>query len=149
MPPVNFQLVLQVLTWGDQTQGFVKLINKQLRPESYNKIVMGAWDIAKKSCSVVCTEEVIDLMGDEPPDGFAMLINVPSDDDRLEDRRIPIIKNHHVEHKMGPNIISNTEQAANTGWDKSYGDWSGYGDMDNTGIFEDEDDGEELDYISN
>ena len=54
-----------------------------------------------------------------------------------------------MEHKTGPNIISITEQVANTGWDESYGDWSGYGDMDNTGIFEDEDDGEELDYISN
>ena len=88
-------------------------------------------------------------MGDEPADEFAMLINVPSDDDKLEDRKIPIIKNHHMECKMGPNIIRNTEQLANTGWDESYGDWSGYGDMNNTGIFEDEDDGEELDYISN
>ena len=135
--------------WGDQTRGFVKLINKQLRPESYDKIVMGAWDIAKKSRGVVCTEEVIDLTGDEPPDEFAMLIDIPSDDDELEDRKIPIVKNHRTERKMGPNIISNTEQAANTGWDESYGDRDGYGDMDNTGIFEDEDDGEELDYISN
>ena len=47
------------------------------------------------------------------------------------------------------NIISNTKQAAITGWDESYGNWNGYGDMDNTGIFEDEDDGEELDYILN
>ena len=100
--------------WGNQTQGFIKLINKQLRPGSYNKIVMGAWDITKKSHSVVCTKEVIDLMGDEPPDEFAMLINVPSDDDGLEDRKIPIIKNHHVEHKTGPNIISNTKQVENT-----------------------------------
>ena len=130
-------------TWGNQTRGFVKLINKQLRPGSYDKIAVGAWDITKKSHSVVCTEEVIDLMGDEPPDEFAMLI------DELEDRKIPIIKNHHMECKMGPNIISNTEKAANTGWDESYGDWSRYGDMDNTGIFEDEDDGEELDYILN
>ena len=114
--------------WGDQTRGFVKLINKQLRPESYDKIVMGAWDIAKKSRGVVCTEEVIDLTGDEPPDEFAMLINIPSDDDKLEDRKIPIIKNHCMEHKMGSNIISNTEQAANTGWDKSYGDWDRYSD---------------------
>ena len=67
----------------------------------------------------------------------------------MMDLKIPIIKNHHMEHKTGPNIISITEQVANTGWDESYGDWSGYGDMDNTGIFEDEDDGEELDYISN
>ena len=110
--------------WGNQTWGFVKLINKQLRLESYDKIVMQVWDIAKKSHSVVCTEEVIDLMGNEPPDEFAMLIDIPSDDDELEDRKIPIVKNHHTECKMGPNIISNTKQVG-------------------------EDDGEELDYILN
>ena len=60
-----------------------------------------------------------------------------------------MVKNHHAEHKMGPNIISHTEQAANTGWDESYGDWNGYRDMDNTGIFGDEDDGEDFDYILN
>ena len=88
-------------------------------------------------------------MGDKSPDEFAMLINIPSDYDKLEDRKIPIIKNHCMERKMGPNTISNTKQAANTGWDESYGDWDRYKDMDNTGIFEDEDDGEELDYILN
>ena len=66
-------------TWGDQTWGFIKLINKQLRLERYDKIVVGVWDIAKKSCSVVCTEEVIDLMGNEPPDEYTMLIDIPSD----------------------------------------------------------------------
>ena len=60
--------------WGDQTQGFINLINKQLRPGSYDKIVMGAWDITKKSCSVVCTEEVIDIMGNEPPDEYTCLL---------------------------------------------------------------------------
>ena len=88
-------------------------------------------------------------MGDKSPDKFAMLINIPSDYDKLEDRKIPIIKNHHMERKMGSNTISNTKQAANIGWDESYGDWDGYKDMDNTGIFEDEDDREELDYILN
>ena len=78
-----------------------------------------------------------------------MLIDIPSDDDELEDRKIPIIKNHHAECQMGPNIISNTKQMANTGWYESYGDRDGYRDMDNTGILEDEDNGEELHYILN
>ena len=65
--------------WGDQTQGFIKLINKWLRPGSYDKIVMGAQDITERSHSVVCTEEVIDLMGNEPPDEYTMLIDIPSD----------------------------------------------------------------------
>ena len=53
-------------------------------------------------------------MGDEPPDEFAMLIDIPLDDDKLEDRKIPIVKNHHMECKMGHNIISNTKQVENT-----------------------------------
>ena len=48
-------------------------------------------------------------MGDEPLDEFAMLIDIPLDDDKLEDRKIPIVKNHHAECKMGPNIINNTK----------------------------------------
>ena len=55
---------------------------------------MGAQDITERSHSVVCTEEVIDLTGDEPPDEFAMLIDVSSDDDGLED-------SHHQEPSHG------------------------------------------------
>ena len=87
MPPGEFSTCstgYNETTWGDQTQGFIKLINKQLRLESYNKIVVGAQDITKKSHSVICTKEVIDLMGDEPTDEFAMLIDIPSDDDNLK-----------------------------------------------------------------
>ena len=33
--------------WGDQTREFVKLINKRLRPKSYNNIVAGTQDFVK------------------------------------------------------------------------------------------------------
>ena len=45
----------------------MRLINKKLKPDSYDKIVAGAQDVVKKTHDTVCTKEVIDLTGDEPP----------------------------------------------------------------------------------
>ena len=42
------------------------------------------------TCSSICTEEVIDPTSYEPPEEFATLVDLPSDE---EDRKIVIIKN--------------------------------------------------------
>ena len=70
--------------WDGQTQEFVKLINKRLRPKSYDNIVTGTQDFAKKTCRAIQTEEIIDLTTDELPDEFAMLIDVPLDDEDID-----------------------------------------------------------------
>ena len=69
------------LSWGDQMREFIKLINKRLRPESYDNIIAGAQDIAKKTQRAIQTEEIIDLTNDELLDEFAMLVDVPLDED--------------------------------------------------------------------
>ena len=106
-------------SWGEQTCGLVKLINRNLWPESYDKIISGAKDIAKKTCGAICAEEVIDLTADEPPEEFAMLVDIPSDD---KDSEINFIKNSCVEHSTG--LADNiTKQVVNPGGHKyEYGD---------------------------
>ena len=61
-------------SWGNQTRGFIKLISKKLRLESYDKI--------------------IDLTADEPSDEFVMLVDVSLDDNK--DSKIAIIENDCV-----------------------------------------------------
>ena len=78
------------LSWGEQTHGLIKLIVHKLWQESFNKVVVGAKEITKKTHSSIHTEEVIDLTSDEPPEEFAMLVDLPSDE---EDSKIVVIKN--------------------------------------------------------
>ena len=108
-------------SWGEQTRRLVKLINRNLWPESYDKIISDAKDVAKKTCGAVHAEEVIDLTADEPPEEFAMLVDIPSDD---KDSEIDFIKNSCVEHSAG--LADNiTKQVVNPGGHKYE-----YGDMD-------------------
>ena len=93
--------------WGNQTRGLIKLINKKLRLESYNKIVAGAQDITKKTRGPIRSEEIIDLMIDKPPDGFVIFVDISSDDND-DNSKITIIENDHVGHKTCPvNNINN------------------------------------------
>ena len=57
---------------------------------NYDKVIVGAKEIVKRTRSSVCTEEVIDLTSDEPPDEFAMIVDLPSDE---EDGNMVIVKN--------------------------------------------------------
>ena len=82
------------LSWGEQTHGLVKLIVHKLWPESYDKVIVGAREIVKRTHSSICTEEVIDLTTDEPPDKFAMVTDLPSD----EDSEMDVVKNEPENH---------------------------------------------------
>ena len=68
------------------------LITLKLRAESYDKIVVGAMDIAKKTRKTIHTDEVIDLTTNGPPEKFTMIVDIPSDDENetmdLEDVKI-------------------------------------------------------------
>ena len=66
---------------GENTRSLVKLITHKLRPESYDKIVEGARAFAKKTRGVIQSDEVIDLTADEPPTEFAMIVDLPTDDE--------------------------------------------------------------------
>ena len=66
---------------GENTRSLVKLITHKLRPESYDKIVEGARVFAKKMRGVIQSDEVIDLTADEPPAEFAMIVDLPTDDE--------------------------------------------------------------------
>ena len=66
---------------GENTRSLVKLITHKLRPESYDKIVEGARVFAKKTRGVIQSDEVIDLTADEPPTEFAMIVDLPTDDE--------------------------------------------------------------------
>ena len=66
---------------GENTCSLVKLITHKLRPESYDKIVEGARAFAKKTRGVIQSDEVIDLTADEPPTEFAMIVDLPTDDE--------------------------------------------------------------------
>lgn len=66
---------------GKATRDLVKLIVSTLRPESYDKIVAGAKEIAAKTRRAVRATEVIDLTADELPEEFAMIVDNPSDDE--------------------------------------------------------------------
>ena len=105
-------------SWGNETRGLIQLINKKLRPESYDKIVAGAEDIAKQTHGPICDGEIIDLM-DEPPNEFTMLVDIPSDDDD-NDSNIVIIKNDCVGCETHPVNNINDKQAVNTGRDESW-----------------------------
>ena len=56
---------------------------------------MGVREIVKRPCSSVCTEEVIDPTTDEPPDKFAMVVDLPSDE---EDSEMDVVKNEPENH---------------------------------------------------
>ena len=77
-------------SWGEQTCGLIKLIIHKLWQESYDKVVAGAKEIVKRTHSSVRTEEVIDLTSDEPPDKFAMIVDLPLD---KEDGNMVVVKN--------------------------------------------------------
>ena len=104
------------LSWDEQTHGLVKLIVHKLWQESFDKVVAGAKEITKKTCSSIHTEEVIDLTSDKPPEEFAMLIDLPSDE---EDSKIAVIKNE-----------PENEDRDNDGYEDGYGD--------GTAVYEDE-----------
>ena len=73
------------------------LITLKLQAESYDKIVVGAMDIAKKTCKTICTDEVIDLTTDEPPEEFAMIVDIPSDENKTMDLGDVKIKDENKE----------------------------------------------------
>ena len=104
------------LSWGEQTHGLVKRIVHKLQQESFDKVVEGAKEIAKKTCSSIHTEEVIDLTSDEPPEEFAMLADLPSD---KEDSEIVVIKNE-----------PENKDRDNNGYEDGY--------RDGTAVYEDE-----------
>ena len=57
---------------------------------NYDKVVAGAKEIVKRTHSSVHTEEVIDLTSDEPPDEFAMIVDLLLDE---EDGNMVVVKN--------------------------------------------------------
>ena len=81
---------------------------------NYDKVVAGAKEIVKRTCSSVHTEEVIDLTSDEPANEFAMIVDLPSDED---DGNMVVVKNE----------IGNED--GYKGWDKN-----------DVAIYEDDDD---------
>ena len=126
--------------WGNQTRGLIKLINKKLRLESYDKIVAGAQDITKKNCGPIRAEEIIDLTADEPPDEFVMLVDIPSNDDD-DDSKIAIIKSDCVGCETHPVNNINNKQVVKVG-----GDESGYEyEYEASEVLDDD---EQLEYIS-
>ena len=66
---------------GKQTCRLVKLIVHRLWQESYDKVIAAVREIIKKTCGSTHTEEVIDLTTDKPPEEFAMLIDLPLDEE--------------------------------------------------------------------
>ena len=70
---------------GELTRTLLKLITFVLRPESYDKIVVGAKAIAAKTRRTTHADNVIDLTVDKPPAEFAMLVDNPSDDEDGDD----------------------------------------------------------------
>ena len=103
-------------SWGEQTRGLVKLIVHKLWQESFDKVVAGAKEITKKTRSSVRTKEVIDLTSDKPPEEFAMLVDLPSDE---EDSEIVVVKNE-----------PENEDRDNNGYKDGY--------RDGTAVYEDE-----------
>ena len=53
-------------------------------------MVVGAKEIVKRTHSSIHTEEVIDLTNDKPPDEFAMIVDLPLDE---EDGDMVVVKN--------------------------------------------------------
>ena len=51
------------------------------------------------TCRAIYIEEIIDLTAAETPNGFRMLVDIPSDN---KDINIAIIKNGHIGHKTCP-----------------------------------------------
>ena len=73
------------MSCGKLTCTLLKLITFVLQPESYDKIVTGAKEIAVKTCRATHADNVIDLTVDEPPAEFTMLVDNPSDDEDRDD----------------------------------------------------------------
>lgn len=85
-------------SWGEQTQGLVKLIVKKLQPDSYNKIIEAAREFVKKTHGAICTDvEVIDLTNNDPPEEFGILVDVPSD----EDNDMSVVKEESEDGNVG------------------------------------------------
>ena len=68
-------------SWGEQTHGLVKLIVHKLWPESYDKVIAGATEFDKKTHISVHTKDIINLTNDKPLEEFAMVVDLPSDED--------------------------------------------------------------------
>ena len=56
---------------------------------NYDKVV-GSREIVKKTHSPVCSEKVIDLTTDQPPDKFTIIVDLPWDE---EDGNMVVVKN--------------------------------------------------------
>ena len=102
------------LSWGEQTHGLVKLIVHKLWPESYDKVIVGAREIVKRTCSSVRTKEVIDLTTDEPLDKFAMVVDLPSDE---EDSETDVVKNEPENHYRDNNGYDDADGNNVAGYD--------------------------------
>lgn len=138
--------------WGEQTRGLIKLIVKELLPDSYDKIFTRARDMAKKTRGAARAEEVIDLTNDDPPEEFAMLVDLPTDDE--EDIEMVVVKNEPVEGNVGLSnndsdgeVVAETEASEDEDEDEDV--WDGYEDG-NEVIYEDDeveeqDDGDDED----
>ena len=100
-------------SWGEQTCRLVKLIVHKLWPESYDKVIVGVREIVKRTHSSVHTEEVIDLTTDEPPDEFAMIIDLPSDEDSETD----VVKNEPENHYRDDDGYNNVDGDDVAGYD--------------------------------
>ena len=66
---------------SENTCSLVKLITHKLWPKSYNKIVEGTRAFAKKMHGVIQSDEVINLTADEPPTEFAIIVDLPTDNE--------------------------------------------------------------------
>lgn len=75
--------------WGAQTRELIKTIKITLRPDSWNKIIESATDLARKTRRGARNNDVdIDLTNDDDdddniPDEFAMVVDLPSDDEMV------------------------------------------------------------------
>ena len=84
-----------------------------LQPESYNKIVTGAKAIAVKTRRATHTDNVIDLMVDELPAEFAMLVDNPSDDEDGDNKgKVRFEGNNSIKVKGDNNIKIKGEEDA-------------------------------------
>ena len=68
----------------------MKLIVHKLWPESYDKVIAGATEFDKKTHISVHTKDIINLTNDKPLEEFAMVVDLPSDED---DDEMVMVKN--------------------------------------------------------
>lgn len=98
---------------SELTCTLLKLITVMLQPESYNKIVTGAKAIAVKTRRATHTDNVIDLMVDELPAEFAMLVDNPSDDEDGDNKgKVRFEGNNSIKVKGDNNIKIKGEEDA-------------------------------------